>query len=250
MIFEICTDSFETALLAQKHQVKRVELCSALSVGGLTPSLVLTEKCTQLENIETHVMIRVREGDFCYSDFEIELMKGEIERMAQAGVNGVVFGCLDSDNNLNIKQITLLIETAKKFNLETTFHRAFDFANAPTNTLEQLIELGLDRILTSGQKPTAIEGIGLIQKMVKQAGKRIQIMAGSGVNSINAIVLANTGIDALHFPRTNQREVNLLEWEVRIIQMKKKWQELFHCLFEEAILKARLNSQSLSIYSA
>lgn len=199
MIFEICTDSFEGARMAQKFGAKRIELCSALSVGGLTPSPSLTALCESIKQIETHVMIRSREGNFVYSAAEIEIMKKDIQLQAEAGAHGVVFGCLTADNTINIQQNIILVEEARKYGLECTFHRAFDFVSSPIEALESLINIGFNRILTSGEKPTAFEGIELIKQLVKKANGEIEIMAGSGVSSTNAVELASTGVNALHF---------------------------------------------------
>lgn len=198
MIFEFCIDSIEGAIAAQQNGVKRVELCAALNVGGLTPSYGLIEQCAQL-NVEVHVMIRHIEGGFVYSQEDILVMQQDIKMAKQAGAYGVVFGCLTSENTLDMDSNIMLIETAKELNLEVTFHRAFDFVDDSIATLTSLINLGVDRILTSGQKDKAIEGIDTITHLAKQANGQIEIMAGSGVNANNALALANTGIDALHF---------------------------------------------------
>ncbi|MBL4709402.1 MAG: copper homeostasis protein CutC [Flavobacteriales bacterium] len=199
MIFEVCIDSYEGALLAKEHEVKRVELCSALSVGGLTPSIALAKKCSEIEGLEVHAMVRSLEGNFVYSDAVIELLKQDIESLAAVGISGVVFGCLSPNHEIDIPSNKALLDFSKNMNLEVTFHRAFDYVPNPITSLEQIIQLGFDRILTSGTKPRAIEGIETIIQLVKTANGRIQIMAGSGVSSDHAIDLASTGIDALHF---------------------------------------------------
>lgn len=197
MIFELCTDSIEGAKMAKMYGAKRIELCSALFVGGLTPSPSLTKRCAEI--IETHVMIRPREGNFVYLKEEIELMFEDISIQAQAGAKGVVFGCLTHDHQINIQQNISLLEAARKYGLATTFHRAFDFVVNPLEGLESIINIGFNRLLTSGKKATAMEGIELIQKLVNSANGQVEIMAGSGVNATNAAVLADVGVDALHF---------------------------------------------------
>jgi len=199
MILEVCIDSYEGALLAQKYGAKRVELCSALTVGGLTPSLAVSQQCSTLEEIEVHAMLRHREGDFVYSDADLMILQKDLIGLSNANVKGIVFGCLSPANELDLAKNKALVQAAKLLDLEVTFHRAFDFVNEPQKVLEQLIELGFDRLLTSGQQPTAIEGITMIQQLVEWADGRILIMAGSGVNASNAIQLAETGVDALHF---------------------------------------------------
>jgi len=199
MIFEICTDLYGHAELAKKYTIKRIELCSALSLGGLTPSVPLAKMFASKDSFETHVMIRPRDGDFCYTDFEIEIMTNEIELMAKQGINGVVFGCLTKENQIDTLNTSKLVDVAKKYMLEVTFHRAFDYTNRPIEALEKLIDLKINRLLTSGLKKNAIDGIAMIKDLVIKSKQRIQIMAGSGVHQNNAKVLAETGIDALHF---------------------------------------------------
>ncbi len=199
MTFEICTDSLDGAKMADKCKIKRIELCSALSVGGLTPSPSLTAKCASIKTLETHVMIRPREGNFVYSAAEIEIMLKDIQFQAEAGAKGVVFGCLTTENTIDIQQNITLVEEARKYKLQCTFHRAFDFVASHIEALESLINIGFNRILTSGGKPTAHEGIELIEQLIEKANGEIEIMAGSGVNPANAVELASTGISALHF---------------------------------------------------
>ncbi len=209
MIFELCTDSFTGAKLAQQYGVKRIELCSALSVGGLTPSPALTTLCATIPKVETHVMIRPTEGDFVYSAADVEVMMKDIQLQAEAGAKGVVFGCLTKDNSIDIQQNITLAEEARKYELECTFHRAFDFVESPIEALESLINIGFKRILTSGGKQTANEGIVLIKQLVENATGQIEIMAGSGVNSSNALALASAGIAALHFTSHNLQPYQL-----------------------------------------
>ena len=199
MTFEFCIDSFEGALAAQKYGAKRVELCSALDVGGLTPGFGLIQQCATVEGIEVHTMVRPIAGNFVYSATDIEVMKHDIAGAKRAGATGVVFGCLTVNNELDVKATQQLTEFAKSLQLEVTFHRAIDFCNNPIDCLRQLMEMRVDRILTSGGKEKAIDGITTITEMVKLANNQIQIMAGSGVNESNAKQLAETGIDALHF---------------------------------------------------
>ncbi|MCZ4410651.1 copper homeostasis protein CutC [Cryomorphaceae bacterium 1068] len=197
MTLEVCIDSYKGAELARRFGAKRVELCSALSVGGLTPSIGLVAECAEVA--EVHAMLRHREGDFVYSPREIEIMLDDIDFLANAGASGVVFGCLTENKAIDLNANAELIKEAKILGLETTFHRAFDFSKNPKESLNKLIDLGFDRLLTSGQKPRAIDGIDLISDLVAWANGRMEIMAGSGVNATNALMLANVGVDALHF---------------------------------------------------
>jgi copper homeostasis protein len=199
MEIEICIDRLEQARAALKFGAKRVELCSALDLGGLTPSFGLTRQCADLGGLEVHVMIRTHGGGFIYSIEDIEIMKFDMESLHKAGATGVVFGVLNKNRFLNIEHNRQLFMHAKSLGLEVTFHRAFDFVENPQESLEKLIEIGFDRLLTSGQKSTAIEGIDLIRNLVEQSNGRIEIMAGSGVNSDNVKKLQAIGIDAIHF---------------------------------------------------
>jgi len=198
MNIEICTDSLEGALAADKYGAKRIELCSSLSLGGLTPSFGLIQQCVKKTNIEVHVIIRHKEGGFYYSDSDVEIMKADIIQAKNAGVTGVVFGILNDLNeisNLNTDLVTL----AKNLRLEATFHRAFDFVNDHQSAIENIIEMGFDRLLTSGLRQTAEEGLEIITYLQSKYGSRIQIMAGSGINVNNVLKITKAGINNIHF---------------------------------------------------
>ena len=189
---------FEGALAADKYGAKRIELCSSLSLGGLTPSFGLIQQCVKNTNIEVHVIIRHKEGGFNYSNADVEIMKADIVQAKNAGATGVVFGILNDNNkvsDLNKELVTL----AKNLHLETTFHRAFDFVNDHRSAIEKIIEMGFDRLLTSGLSQKAEEGLEIITDLQLKFGSRIQIMAGSGINIDNALKIANTGINNIHF---------------------------------------------------
>lgn len=198
MNFEICTESIEGAMIAQKYKIKRIELCSALSVGGLTPSIGLISNCVKNTAVEVHVLIRPRPGNFEYNSDEIAIMKTDIFEAKRVGASGVVFGVLKAD--LTLSEFNKeLVAYAKSLNLEVTFHRAFDFIKDYKKGVEQIIELGFDRLLTAGLQKTAEEGLEVINYLQANYGKQIQIMAGSGVNSLNALKMASSGINNLHF---------------------------------------------------
>jgi copper homeostasis protein len=204
MNFELCTSTYEGAASAAAMGFKRIELCNGLEVGGLTPSVGLAERCVKLP-VEVHVMIRHRSGGFHYSEEAIAIMKRDIEIMGKIGVDGVVFGVLDTNNNVS-EDNKALVAKARSYGMEATFHRAFDQVTDPLEAVEQLIAFGFDRLLTSGQRSTAIEGIELIGKLQEKFGNHIQIMAGSGVTAENALALADTGIKELHFTAHKQNE--------------------------------------------
>jgi len=199
MIFEFCVDSYSGVLAAKKHRIKRIELCASLNVGGLTPLIKLIKKCAKIKEVEIHVMLRPHEGSFIYKNDTLSIMLEDIYHIKNAGAKGVVFGCLTNLNEINIEQNKALIELAKELNLETTFHRAFDYTNNPINSLNQIIALGFNRLLTSGAEETAEKGIGMIELLVKKSNGQIEIMAGCGVNEKNVLAIAKTGVDAIHF---------------------------------------------------
>jgi copper homeostasis protein len=153
---EICLESCEDAIAAQKGGAQRVELCDNLIEGGTTPSAGMIAMTREYRSIGLQVIIRPRGGDFCYSEIELDAMKYDIHHCKTLGVDGVVFGLLKSDGNIDYERTRELIEIARPMNV--TFHRAFDMCKDPYQALEELIELGVDRILTSGQEPTVFEG--------------------------------------------------------------------------------------------
>ena len=210
MNIEVCINSVEGAIVAEKYGAKRVELCSALSVGGLTPSFGLIKECVDSSSVEVHVIIRPKEGGFTYNLQDIALMKIDISEAKRAGAKGVVFGVL-TENNTVSNYNKELVSYAKSLNLEATFHRAFDFISDYKAEIQKIIDFGFNRLLTSGTKPTAIEGIDVIDFLQKNFGTKIEIMAGSGVNSENALQIAATGIKNLHFTaqKTSQSNVQL-----------------------------------------
>lgn len=198
-IIEICCGSYEDALAAYRGRAKRIELNSALHMGGLTPSLgtlLLTKKNTKLKVI---VMVRPRGAGFHYSSADFDVMKSDTELMLQNGADGIAFGCLDKDGNIEKEQTRKIVEIVKKYNREAVFHRAFDCVRNPHEAIETLISLGVDRILTSGLKVTAIEGAPLIADLQKNYGNRIEILAGGGIHASNAQELMDkTGIFQVH----------------------------------------------------
>ena len=194
---EICVFSVEAALAAQKAGADRVELCSGFAEGGLSPGAGAIRLARKRLNIECYVMIRPRGGDFCYSDTEFEQMHHDIEYAKSCGVDGVVLGALQPNGHVNIIRTSELVQHAAP--LKVTFHRAFDHVVNPLRALDDLVVCGCCRILTSGQKATAEEGIDAIKKIVAHAAVRIDIMAGSGVNPENARIFIEAGVQALHF---------------------------------------------------
>lgn len=180
-ILECCVDSVESALEAKRGGADRIELCSALVIGGLSPSKVLFEKIKSEVGIRTHVLLRPRFGDFCYTDYEHEIIKAEIRMFREAGADGVVIGNLKPDGSLNMGQMRELVEEAKGMSI--TLHRAFDMCKDPMQTLEQVKELGINTILTSGQKNNCIDGTDLLARLVAKAEGKTDILIGGGVDA-------------------------------------------------------------------
>ena len=198
MLFEVCVDSVEGALAAQAAGAQRIELCDNLVEGGTTPSLGMLKVTRQSVTIDINIIIRPRGGDFCYSNLELDVMRQDILAARAAGANGVVIGILQQDGSLDEQRTRILVEAARP--MSVTFHRAFDLSRDPSEALEAVCKLGIDRILTSGQQPTALEGAGCIRNLVRQADSRTIIMAGGGVNAHNiALIMAETGVNEFHF---------------------------------------------------
>jgi copper homeostasis protein len=182
-LIEVCAAHIQSALAAQEGGAKRVELCVNLYEGGTTPSYAAIKIAREKLKIGLNVMIRPRGSDFCYSDLEFEIMKEDIRMCKQLGVDGVVFGVLLPDGNVDFARTKQLTELARP--MSVTFHRAFDLTSDPFIAMEEIIRIRIDRILTSGQKNTVPEGLNLIGQLIEKAGNRITIMPGSGVNEDN-----------------------------------------------------------------
>jgi copper homeostasis protein len=186
---EICAQSLTSALAAQAGGAHRIELCSALEVGGLTPSYATLIETRKQLNIEICVLIRPRAGDFFYSDLEFDLMKKDILFCKQQGVEGIVVGVLNQNRTLDLKKMDILAQLA--YPMDTICHRAFDQTPDPFEALSQLQNLGFQRVLTSGQSQNAIDGKEILRGLVEAANGKIEIMPGSGVNPSNIQELIN-----------------------------------------------------------
>ncbi|GAA4909049.1 copper homeostasis protein CutC [Mucilaginibacter defluvii] len=196
---EVCANSVISAVAAQEGGATRVELCDNLSDGGTTPSAGQILLARKLLHIKIYVLIRPRGGDFLYNDVEFEIMKADIRHCIEAGCDGVVIGMLTPEGHVDKPRCKELVEIAKQWGLGVTFHRAIDMAADIHQALEDIIEIGCERVLTSGGKTTAIEGASVIASLVQQSAGRISIMPGCGVdeNNVNDIVRF-TGAKEVH----------------------------------------------------
>ncbi|EFW36490.1 copper homeostasis protein CutC [Treponema phagedenis] len=195
---EICAGSLDDALLAEKAGAQRIELNSSLFLGGLTPSLGTLRLVKQKTKLKVLTMVRPRAAGFLYTEAEFETMKEDARIFIENGADGIVFGFLNADGTLDAARCEALCKIANS--RETVFHRAIDVVPDPLKTLDALIELGITRVLTSGQEPTAPEGAELIAEMVRHARGKIEILPGGGITKKNASRLVQeTGVSQIHF---------------------------------------------------
>ena len=183
MIFEICVDSVAGVRAAKAAGADRVELCADLLEGGITPSRGMIRQARTIEGVGLHVIIRPRGGDFLFDDDEFAAMRGDIETAKAEGADGVAIGLLSATGEIDVARTRELIALARP--LSVTFHRAFDMTPNPFEALEALIELGVDRVLASGQEASVLEGLPLIVELIERAGDRIAIMPGGGITERN-----------------------------------------------------------------
>ncbi|MNS84246.1 Copper homeostasis protein CutC [compost metagenome] len=194
-LLEICCYSMECAVTAQQNGADRVELCAAPKEGGLTPSYGVLKSVREAVTIPVHPIIRPRGGDFCYSAGEFDAMLEDVVRVRELGFPGLVIGLLDEDANVDMPRMRQIMAAAK--GMAVTFHRAFDMCKNPIQAFENLAELGVARILTSGQQSTAEKGLQLIMELKGHSGVPI-IMAGAGVRASNLKTFLNAGVEELH----------------------------------------------------
>jgi len=199
MLVEVCANSLESALNAQKAGADRIELCAELGLGGITPSFGFIKTVKEQMNIPIHVLIRPRSGDFTYDQAEFESMLHDIQVCIDLGCDGIVAGVLKQNLTLDLKRTAILKKASK--HLKFTFHRAFDWITDPFEALKQLEDIGVDCILTSGQEQKAIDGFNLLWQL-QQKATNCTIMAGSGINSANALAFKEKGFKAIHLSGT------------------------------------------------
>jgi copper homeostasis protein len=201
ILLEICCGSIDDAIQSEIGGADRVELCSALFLGGLTPSIGTLQEAKRRLKIPVIAMVRPRGGGFCYSDAEFSTMERDAEAAIDAGAEGVVFGILKEDGRIDQRRTQRIRRIIGR--RQAIFHRAFDVTPDPFQALDQLIDLGITRVLTSGQKDTAPEGAELIAKLIERAGKRIEILPGGGIRTYNMRDIVK---------RTRCRQIHMTAW--------------------------------------
>ncbi len=194
---EVCAGDLRSVYAARDGGAARVELCTGLAEGGMTPSAGLIRSAVAVGGIDVNVLIRPRPGDFVYGSDELRVMLDDIAVAVDCGAHGVVIGALTPEGDVDHETVKAMVKAAK--GMSVTFHRAFDLCRNPHEALEQLIDLGIERLLTSGQAPTALEGVDLLASLVAAAGSNLSVMPGGGVNAANAKeILCRSGAHEIH----------------------------------------------------
>lgn len=198
-MLEVCCGSFEDALIVHECGGRRIELNSALPLGGLTPSLGSLILVKQYTDLEVMSMVRVREAGFCYRPYQYEQMLEELKLLLAYGTDGAVFGFLTEEREIDLSRTKEFVQTIHEEGAKAVFHRAFDCVKNPYQAMEQLIDLKVDRVLTSGLEKTAEEGIPLLKELQSRYGGRIEILPGSGVHAGNAqCIMQEVGVNQVH----------------------------------------------------
>jgi copper homeostasis protein len=198
MLFEICVEGVDGAVAAQRGGADRIELCASLVEGGITPSLGTVRATLGAVSVPVHVMVRPRGGDFLYSELEFASMLDDVAVLRDVGVAGVVFGCLTEAGGVDEDRTRAFSLHARP--LSVTFHRAFDMTDDPASALESLVRCGVDRVLTSGQAPTALAGLATLRRLAAQAAGRIVVMGCGALRPDSiGVVCREAGLTELHF---------------------------------------------------
>jgi copper homeostasis protein len=208
MIIEVVAFNIESALNAQKGGADRVELCAGPMEGGTTPSYGIIDQARRTLNIDVYVMIRPRGGDFVYSVYEFNAMKRDIEACKRLSVDGIVLGMLDKQGRVDKVRCRSLVDLARP--MKVTFHRAFDVSRDSFEALDDLAELGIERVLTSGRQPKAEEGTDLIRECVMRSAGKVSVMPGSGIHAGNARkIVQETGAREIHLSGASYRSSDI-----------------------------------------
>ncbi|MHA7059698.1 copper homeostasis protein CutC [Aquimarina sp. M1] len=205
MKIEVCANSFQSAVNAERAGADRIELCMELAIGGITPSHGLIEKVVQELTIPVFILIRPRSGNFTYTSNEFDVMKKDIEFCKSSDCSGIVSGVLMKDNTIDIKRTQELIALSTP--LSFTFHRAFDWVPKPLESIKQLIALRVERVLTSGQEISAISGIEFLKNALEESKSSLIVMPGGGINIENVLKFKDAGFKEIHFSATSLKQV-------------------------------------------
>ena len=209
MVIEICCSSISSVKNAINYGANRIELCQDLRNDGITPSKRLLNSAIKISTKPINVLIRPRIGDFFYSSEEIKLIEYEIKQIKSLPINGIVIGILNRENDLPINVLKKLVQIIKP--LDLTFHRAFDIVNNPIKSMNRLIEIGFDRILTSGQSNTAEKGLKMLLELKEKANGKISIMPGGGINENNCHIFLKNGFNEIHLSAKKKKKENKIE---------------------------------------
>ena len=209
MVIEICCSSVSSVKNAINYGANRIELCQDLRNDGITPSKRLLNSAIKISTKPINVLIRPRIGDFFYDSEEIKLIEYEIKQIKSLPINGIVIGILNRENDLPINVLKKLAQIIKP--LDLTFHRAFDIVNNPIKSMNKLIEIGFDRILTSGQSDTAEKGLKMLLELKEKANGKISIMPGGGINENNCHIFLNNGFNEIHLSAKKKKKENKIE---------------------------------------
>tara|TARA_B100001029_G_scaffold114161_1_gene94393 strand:+ start:1266 stop:1952 length:687 start_codon:yes stop_codon:yes gene_type:complete len=209
MVIEICCSSISSVKNAINYGANRIELCQDLLNDGITPSKRLLNSAIKISTKPINVLIRPRIGDFFYSSEEIKLIEYEIKQIKSLPINGIVIGILNRENDLPINVLKKLVQIIKP--LDLTFHRAFDIVNNPIKSMNKLIEIGFDRILTSGQSDTAEKGLKMLLELKEKANGKISIMPGGGINENNCHIFLKNGFNEIHLSAKKKKKENKIE---------------------------------------
>jgi copper homeostasis protein len=237
MVIEICIDSVEGALAAQRGGADRIELCGSLGEGGVTPSAGLIKIARERIDIGLQVMIRPRGGDFLYTPAELAVLREDIRIAKDLGADGIVFGCLTAAGDIDLEQMGSLIPLARPCGV--TFHRAFDMCRDPRKALEDLVGLGVDRLLTSGQAAGCVTGMALLGELQRQSKGRIVVMPGGGVTPQNVLeIVTATGVGEIHLSARSMRESGMLHRNPRCSMGADGAEEYQWKTTDEAVVRA------------
>ena len=209
MVIEICCSSISSVKNAINYGANRIELCQDLRNDGITPSKRLLNSAIKISTKPINVLIRPRIGDFFYNSEEIKLIEYEIKQIKSLPINGIVIGILNRENDLPINVLKKLVQIIKP--LDLTFHRAFDIVNNPIKSMNTLIDIGFDRILTSGQSDTAEKGLKMLLELKEKANGKISIMPGGGINENNCHIFLKNGFNEIHLSAKKKKKENKIE---------------------------------------